>query len=437
MSTDLILVGDCGGTNSRLRLYSVAPNARVENNLPPGDLVKWSEYQNAEYEGKGGFPAIVRAFMSSSPAVTETPTAACLAVAGPVESNRVVFTNRNWVIDGADLEKTLGIQRVRLVNDFVANGYGLLTLDHEKECVCLQRAPHVAGAPIACIGAGTGLGECFSTATEVGKEYDTYASEGGHAEFAPRNDLETELLTFLKKKFAQRNRVSVERVVSGTGLANVYEFLSTKYKSKVIKAVHDEFLAAGDMRGKVIAMHSRKDGAAPYCGLCAQTMQIFAAAYGSEAGVLGLKFIPLNGLYVAGGLTPKNIELLRGGGDASPFMQAFHDKGRVSPLLKKIPLYAVMAEDIGQRGAHLVAFKQLEICRLHSSSSAPPRARKPLFRSTTSFGMGFMGSAAAHESHHEEWHRGWWREPTAWAAAAAVAGVSFAVGLAAAKKGRA
>ena len=127
MSTDLILVGDCGGTNSRLRLYSVAPNARVENNLPPGDLVKWSEYQNAEYEGKGGFPAIVRAFMSSAPAVTETPTAACLAVAGPVESNRVVFTNRNWVIDGADLEKTLGIQRVRLVNDFVANGYGLLT----------------------------------------------------------------------------------------------------------------------------------------------------------------------------------------------------------------------------------------------------------------------------------------------------------------------
>ena len=96
-----------------------------------------------------------------------------------------------------------------------------------------------------------------------------------------------------------------------------------------------------------------------------------------------------------------------------------------------------MAEDIGQRGAHLVAFKQLEICRLHSSSSAPPRARKPLFRSTTSFGMGFMGSAAAHESHHEEWHSGWWREPTAWAAAAAVAGVSFAVGLAAARKGRA
>ena len=148
--------------------------------------------------------------------------------------------------------KRQGIQRVRLVNDFVANGYGLLTLDHEKECVCLQRAPHVAGAPIACIGAGTGLGECFSTATEVGKEYDTYASEGGHAEFAPRNDLETELLTFLKKKFAQRNRVSVERVVSGTGLANVYEFLSTKYKSKVIKAVHDEFLAAAGLKKKTV-----------------------------------------------------------------------------------------------------------------------------------------------------------------------------------------
>lgn len=238
--------------------------------------------------------------------------------------------------------------KVRLVNDFVANGYGLLTLDHAKECICLQKGEYMEGAPKACVGAGTGLGECFSTAApEPGASYETFPSEGGHAEFAPRNDLEMELLNFLKKKFEQKHRVSVERVVSGPGLANIYEFLSSKFPRKVTKQVQQEFDAATDLKGKVVAMHSQKDGQPPYCELCDQAMDIFLAAYGSECGVACLKWIPFGGMYVAGGLTPKNIHRLTEAN--SPFMGAFYDKGRLTPLLRRVPLYAVMVEDIGVR----------------------------------------------------------------------------------------
>jgi glucokinase len=221
----------------------------------------------------------------------------------------------------------------------------------------------VEGAPIACVGAGTGLGECFSTCAEPGAPYETFPSEGGHAEFAPRNDLEMELLTFLKAKFKQKNRVSVERVISGPGLANVYEFLTTKFPRQVSKEVQAEFVAAGDMQGRVVAQHAGKGAGskAPHCTLCEQALDIMLGAYGSECGVACLKWIPLRGMYVAGGLTPKNISRLTE--PNSPFMAAFHDKGRLSPLLKRVPLYAVMVEDIGQRGAHLVAYKQLRSLR--------------------------------------------------------------------------
>jgi len=221
------------------------------------------------------------------------------------------------------------------------------------------------------VGAGTGLGECFSTAT--GGEYTTFPSEGGHAEFAPRNDLENELLNFLKKKFEQKHRVSVERVVSGPGLANIYEFLAKKYWAYTTTAVNKEFDEAGDMRGKVVAMHGSKTGKAPYCKLCDQAMDIFLAAYGSECGVACLKWIPFGGMYIAGGLTPKNIARISA--PDSPFLSAFHDKGRVSPLLKRVPLYAVMVEDIGQRGAHLVAYKQLQLVRATIEQSEAGRGQ--------------------------------------------------------------
>jgi len=262
----------------------------------------------------------------------------------------VEFTNRDWSIDGNAVEADMGIASVRLVNDFVANGYGLLTLDEgpgSEEVVVLQDAPRVKRGVIACIGAGTGLGECYLTPSATG--YDTYPSEGGHTDYAPRTDLEIELLEYLKAKFAQKHRVSNERVVSGIGIANIYEFLTHKYPDRVEREVNAEIDAAGDNRGGVIAKHASPGS------LCNQAIDIMVAAYGSEAGNLALKLIPLGGLYLTGGITPKNIDRLTG--DDGIFMRAYRDKGRVSPLLLRVPVKAVMVEDLGQRGAHWVAFK--------------------------------------------------------------------------------
>lgn len=131
---------------------------------------------------------MIKLFLKESK-TTASPTTACLAVAGPVANNRAQLTNRSsWVIDGQVLGNQLGLERIRVINDFVAMGYGLLTLNEEKECVVLQHAPKQRDAPIACIGAGTGLGECFITPNGLGG-YECYGSEGGHAEFAPRNDV--------------------------------------------------------------------------------------------------------------------------------------------------------------------------------------------------------------------------------------------------------
>lgn len=176
-------------------------------------------YHNADYPS---FDAALAQFLHDA-GVTNAPLTACIAVAGPVKDNRVRFTNREgWAIDGNHLATFFKIKSVKLVNDFVACGYGILTLDHDTECVTLQagekgRDPK---APIACIGAGTGLGECYLTPGPNG-EYVCFPSEGGHAEFAPRDEVQIGLLKYLKKKFQQQHRISVERVVSGIGLANV------------------------------------------------------------------------------------------------------------------------------------------------------------------------------------------------------------------------
>ena len=209
------------------------------------------------------------------------PVSACFAVAGPVQNRRVIFTNLNdWVIDADEVSRTLGIRKVSLVNDFVAVGYGLLTLNEEKECIQLQGGNKDLSAPIAAVGAGTGLGECFLTPDKNGL-YSCFPSEGGHAEFAPRNDLEFSLLLFLKTKFKSQHRVSVERVVSGHGLANIYEFLCIAMPDKVDPAIHVEIDNATE-KGAVIAKYKESNE------ICQQVMDIFVTSYGAEAGVAGL-----------------------------------------------------------------------------------------------------------------------------------------------------
>lgn len=361
---ETFICGDIGGTNSRFQLFVIARNDNSigvpvkSGKLPSGALKFSQKYHNENYTS---FAQVLRQFLMDSQSPS-TPVTACFAVAGPVKDNAAFLTNRgSWEINGAVLERELNIQTVRIVNDFLAIGYGLLTLDEATECVTLQDAPKNPAAPIACIGAGTGLGECFLTPDANGK-YSCYPSEGGHAEFAPRNELESGLLNFLKHKFEQKHRVSVERVISGRGLMNVYEYLSLTFPERIDSDVHQKILAAGDQQGAVIATNQQ-------CLLCKQTMDIFITAYGAEAGVAALKWMPFGGLYLTGGLTPKNIDLIRA--PNGPFIQAMLDKGRVSGMLSAVPVFAVLVEDVGERGAHLVAFQEYQRIRSSAASSKP------------------------------------------------------------------
>eukprot|EP00871_Galdieria_phlegrea_P006039 jgi/Galph1/922/GphlegSOOS_G5647.1 len=338
----VFLIGDIGGTNSRFSVFEIVG---IEDDIRKHHALFSDNYKNEDYDH---FAAVTTKFLNDASKMLGRricPTSACFAVAGPVTNDRVSFTNRNsWIIDGRELEISLDIPVVVLINDFQSNGFGILTL-REEEYVVIQDAPPNYSAPIACIGAGTGLGECYLTPS--GGRYEAWACEGGHAEFAPLSDLHSELLQFLKKKF-NSNRVSVERVVSGKGLENIYEFLREKFPQD-INQVHDEKILTATEGARVIGSLVYDDK------LCGMAMDVMFELYGSETGNVGLKYLPYGGIYICGGIAPKNIERLRD--PNSKFMKSFRNKGRVSPQLAKVPIRVVMVEDLGLRGAHLVAYR--------------------------------------------------------------------------------
>ena len=341
MAVAYLLVGDIGGTNSRFQLFDTSECTNAHQ-LASHEPIVEAEYLN------GDFPSplhVLRKFIEKC-GRDRQPRYGCLAVAGPVQSNRVEMTNRGWVVDGDKIAQELGMQEMRVVNDFVSNGYGLLTLDEETECVVLQDGEAVEGGPKACIGAGTGLGECYLTATgPFEHDYTAWPTEGGHAEFAPRNELEVELLTFLKEATGSHTRVSIERIVSGVGLYNMYQFMRARFPAELDTALDGEIEASGDMKGAVIATAKGKNK------LCERVMDVFTTAYGSECGTAALKYLPTGGVYIAGGMAPKNMDVMQ----SAAFIDAFRDKGRVSPAIASIPVKVVMADDLGQRGALYVA----------------------------------------------------------------------------------
>lgn len=159
------------------------------------------------------------------------------------------------------------------------------------------------------------------------------------------------------ERFYDNHRVSVERIVSGKGIANVYSFFRNQYPGLVDKLVDDKIMAATDQRGGIIAMNYSKDT------LCKWTMEVVWATYGSEAGAVALKYLPRGGLYIAGGLAPKNMHMFEEEwvteGVRTSFLQRFSDKGRLSESLKLIPIYVVLNEGIGMAGAHLIAYRLL------------------------------------------------------------------------------
>ncbi len=331
----LLLTGDIGGTKTILRLVDADIKQESFNTL------REEKYVSASFPD---LVPMVEQFLGVDN--QEKPESACFAIAGPVINNSSQLTNLNWNLDGNRLEQELNINKVRLINDFAANSYGVLGLK-DSELETLQVGQINPNAPIAVIGAGTGLGQAFLI--PQGNSYQVFATEGGHTDFAPHNDLEFNLLKYLRAKL-NVSHISVERVVSGQGIISIYQFLRDTNFAPESSSIGEQIRFWEQETEKTIdpaAIISQ--GATDGDGLCLKTMNMFIKAYGAEAGNMALKLLPYGGMYIAGGIAAKNLSLMKDG----EFLDNFKDKGRMLPLIERIPLHIVLNSEVGLLGAIL------------------------------------------------------------------------------------
>ncbi len=321
----MILAGDVGGTKTALALFE----------LRDGALVLMREAVLPSHEFPTLEDAVARFLADGAGSAIE---AACFGVAGPVVDGRSVTTNLPWQLDEATLRASIPARRVRLLNDLEATGYGVLALP-PAALEPLQRGLARPGNR-GLIAAGTGLGE--GLLIWDGRRHLVVASEGGHADFAPRTDLEMELLGFLRKELG---RVSYERVLSGPGLFNIYRFLRDTGDTP-----EPSWLSERIKRDDPSAVVS-EIGLAGGHPLCVQALDLFASIYGAEAGNLALKALAVGGVFVGGGIAPKIRAKLADG----TFVTAFCDKGRLTELMASIPVSLVLESRAALLGAAHVA----------------------------------------------------------------------------------
>ncbi len=317
----MILAGDIGGTNARLAFFDVM-NGHFR-------LVSASVFPSREY---AGLDQIVSKFVETS---SLHPDAACFGVPGPVRNGRVETSNLPWVIESARLADELNLKKTVLINDLEANAWGIATLGPE-DVVSLNQ---VKGNPVgnqAVISAGTGLGEAGMVWD--GSQYRIFATEGGHSDFAPRNELEIELFRYLSGRYGH---VSYERVVSGPGLVNVFHFLRDTGRGTEPQFLTDQ-MAHGDPAAAI--SRAALDGA---CALCEQALDLFVSVFAAEAGNLALKVLSTGGVYLGGGIAPKMLTKLSG----PLFMHAFVGKGRMQPLLEAMPVKVITNDKTALMGA--------------------------------------------------------------------------------------
>lgn len=319
----MLLAGDIGGTKTSLAIYALDPAPR---------LIRSARYPS---QGPGLLP-IVHQFLAEAPTPLQ---AAGFAVAGPVIDGHCKTTNLPWELDAAELSAALGLPTA-LINDFHGNALGVGTLPDDQleffNKTSADRDPH---GVVAVIGAGTGLGEALLLPTAAGPR--VIASEGGHCDFAPRDELEIDLLRHLLGRHA---RVSYERVVSGPGLVALYEFLIVR--GHALEQPGTRARMASEAPAAVVGeLGVRGDDLA-----CVRAVELFAGLYGAEAGNLALKSLPTGGLYLAGGVSLHLRPRLR-----DRFMAGFLAKGRMTPLLHTIPVALVLDGELGRRGAAAAA----------------------------------------------------------------------------------
>lgn len=322
----MILAGDVGGTKVHLGLY----------NFEGGHLKTLRDEKFASHEFTT-LDAAVEQFLAAGGRMNrEEIVAACFGCPGPVQDGRIKLTNLSWTLDTAALERSLSIEHVFLINDLEANGYGIPELAADSILTMHQGDATAAGSR-GLIAAGTGLGEAMLIWD--GKRHRPIASEGGHCDFAARTEREIALLQYLQRTLG--GRVSWERVVSGKGIQNIYSYLCAVEKMDEPSWLRQRM--ATEDPNAVIGTCADEGSSE----LCMETMRIFAASYGAEAGNIALKVLAMGGVYLGGGIAPKILKTLTGGG----FMQAFLDKGRLSPLLETIPVRVILDDTCALLGA--------------------------------------------------------------------------------------
>ncbi|NGX55043.1 MAG: Glucokinase [Chlamydiae bacterium] len=315
----MIVAGDIGGTKAKLALF--------EENLEPKQIatVPSRKYPNLH--------TIIREYLEQcgNPEVS----AAVFALPGPVENGICATTNLPWVIDSKVLATECGIPAIHLLNDLEANAYGIETLPKESlEELSPGRGKCVGNR--AVVSPGTGLGE--AGIFWDGKSYHPFACEGGHSDFSPQDELQVKLFTYLKERFGH---VSYERVLSGPGLYNLYQFfievMGREQSSEIAEKMKEED------PGKVITHHALNGESE----LCSETLDLFISILGAEVGNCGLKFMAWGGIYLGGGIPPKILPKLR----ESRFLEAVTSKGRMSSVVRKMPVHVILDDKTALRGA--------------------------------------------------------------------------------------
>ncbi len=327
----MILGIDVGGTNTRLALVD------ADGAGPRSRSRVFEKFASGAY---ASLEQIIATFLAAHPARID---AACVGVAGPVKNGRAVLTNLPWAVDARELSDYLAVPEVGLINDLEANAWGIPSLSG-TDFVELNPGHAVRTTTAALVSAGTGLGQV--AIVWMGDEYIPIPSEGGHADFAPRNKLEIALLEYLVDKLGKR--VSCERALSGPGLFNIYSFLKDTARDEEPEWLAER-LSTGDRAAQIFRASSE-------CPLAEHAVELFVSLYGAVAGNVALQFMATAGVYLGGGIAPKIVTRLRG----KTFLNAYLDKGRLSPLLAQIPVRIIMNDKTALLGAARWAWRWMK-----------------------------------------------------------------------------
>lgn len=319
----MILAGDIGGTKTLLALFA--------NEAEGGQCLKKTQYASSQYHS---LTEVLKNFLSDIDC--RGLKAACIGVAGAVDGDVCNAGNLPWKISQVDISEQIGTRNVKLINDLEASAWGVMALP-AKDFVDLNPAGYSKPGNMAVLAAGTGLGE--SIIAWDGVRHHVIATEGGHADFAPNDSQEIALLSYLMKKYP--GHVSYERLISGDGLVNIYQFLKNRSYAPVQPAIEQQ-MAERDPAAVI-----GEAGVNATDALCREAVTLFCRIYGAEAGNLALKCLPYAGVYLAGGIGAKILPALAQG----EFMRGFLAKGRCQCTLQKIPVKVCTNTEAALQGA--------------------------------------------------------------------------------------